>query len=207
LQPSKLQLWGLNSTSADSSSIPPIANSATTSAIPSASTSAVATDHKVVVGGPSILAYQPSNITAQVGDTITFEFHEKNHTVTASSFATPCRSLSSTSLRNVGFDSGFMPVADGATIFPTFTIRVNDTNPIWAFCQQATHCGQGMVFSVNAVESGPKNFSAFEALAKQLNGTGSANQSNSAGGMKGIYHCAGTMATILGIVLGATLLL
>jgi len=28
-----------------------------------------------------------------------------------------------------------------------------------------------MVFSANAVESGPKNFAAFQALAKQLNGT------------------------------------
>lgn len=84
------------------------------------------------------------------------------------------------------------------------------TNPIWAYCQQATHCGQGMVFSANAVESGPKNFSAFQALAKQLNGTSpSANQSNGAGGMKGIkfdYHCAGTMAAILSTVLGVTLL-
>jgi len=28
-----------------------------------------------------------------------------------------------------------------------------------------------MVFSANAVESGPKNFAAFQALAKELNGT------------------------------------
>lgn len=140
-----------------------------TSATTTTSTPASGTDHKIIVGGPNIIAYSPSNITAQVGDTITFEFHQKNHTVTASSFNTPCRALSTTG--GVGFDSGFMPVADGATTFPTFTILVNDTNPIWAYCQQVTHCGQGMVFSANAVESGPKNFSAFQALAKQQNGT------------------------------------
>jgi len=32
-----------------------------------------------------------------------------------------------------------------------------------------------MVFSANAVESGPKNFAAFQALAKQLNGTITSN--------------------------------
>ncbi|KAF8163188.1 hypothetical protein B0H34DRAFT_764538 [Crassisporium funariophilum] len=129
-------------------------------------------DHKVIVGGPGLLTYSPSNITAQVGDTITFEFHEKNHTVTASSFDAPCRALALTGLNGqVGFDSGFKPVASGATTFPSYTIRVNDTNPIWAYCRQGNHCGQGMVFSANAVETGSKNFGAFQALAKQLNGT------------------------------------
>jgi plastocyanin len=32
-----------------------------------------AADHRIVVGGPNTLAYTPSNITAAVGDTITFE--------------------------------------------------------------------------------------------------------------------------------------
>jgi len=36
-----------------------------------------------------------------------------------------------------------------------------------------------MVFSANAVESGPKNFAAFQALAKQLNGTSSTTQPSS----------------------------
>jgi plastocyanin len=142
----------------------------TTSTAPSTSSSTVPTsrDHKVIVGGTS-LAFNPPNITAQVGDTITFEFRQKNHTVTASSFEAPCRDLSSTT----GFDSGYIPVADGTTKSPTYTVQVNDTKPIWAFCKQGNHCGQGMVFAANAVESGPKNFAAFLALAKQSNGSSS----------------------------------
>jgi plastocyanin len=137
-----------------------------------APTASAGIDHKVIVGGPGVLAYSPSNITAQVGDTITFEFHQKNHTATASSFDAPCRALALTSTTGqVGFDSGFIPVADGSTTFPTYTVRVNDTLPIWVYCRQGNHCGSGMVFSANAVESGPKNFAAFQALAKQLNGT------------------------------------
>ncbi|KAF5330438.1 hypothetical protein D9619_005835 [Psilocybe cf. subviscida] len=145
----------------------------TNTATTPAPTSTGSVDHKIIVGGPNILTYSPSNITAAIGDTITFEFHQKNHTVTQSSFDAPCRALASTSTTNqVGFDSGFMAVADSVTTgFPTITITVNDTAPIWAYCRQANHCGQGMVFAVNAVESGPKNFAAFQALAKQLNGT------------------------------------
>lgn len=73
----------------------------------SAPTTAAPTDHKVIVGGPGKLVYDPSNITAQAGDTVTFEFHQKNHTITASSFPAPCRALSLTSTTGeVGFDSG-----------------------------------------------------------------------------------------------------
>jgi hypothetical protein len=35
------------------------------------------TDHKVIVGGPGKLIFDPANITAQAGDTVTFEFRQK----------------------------------------------------------------------------------------------------------------------------------
>lgn len=80
-----------------------------TTASSGAPTSTGSVDHKVVVGGTGVLAYNPSNITAQVGDTVTFEFHQVNHTVTQSSFNTPCRALSLTSTTGaVGFDSGLL---------------------------------------------------------------------------------------------------
>ena len=110
-------------------------------------------DHKIIVGGTGVLAFSPANISASVGDTITFEFHQKNHTIIQSAYSTPCRALASTSTTGqIGFDSGFMPVGDDVTTgFPTYTVTVNDTNPIWAYCRQLTHCGQGMVFAANAV--------------------------------------------------------
>jgi plastocyanin len=143
---------------ASGSSSPPTVSSATTS-VPVPTPSNGVSDHKIIVGGANVLAFTPSNITAQPGDTITFEFRQKNHTVTASSFEDPCRS-------NGGFDSGFKPVADGAASFPTYTLKVNDTKPIWAFCKQGNHCSSGMVFSVNAVESSAKNYDAFRDAAK-----------------------------------------
>jgi hypothetical protein len=97
---------------------------------------------------------------------VTFEFHPKNHTVTQSSFLNPCTSLQQTT-GVAGFKSGFMFVASDATSFPTFQIRINDTAPIWGYCGQTNHCSSGMVFAINAVESGPNNFAAFQQLAKQ----------------------------------------
>ncbi|EAU88599.2 hypothetical protein CC1G_04305 [Coprinopsis cinerea okayama7 len=138
------------------------APSATSSGTPTPT--GTGTDHKVLVGDGGSLAFSPANITAQVGDTITFEFRSKNHTVTASSFDQPCVPLSQTNPLS-GFDSGYIPVAAGETNFQTFTIRVNDTRPIWAYCAQGQHCANGMVFAANAVEDGPRNFEAFKALA------------------------------------------
>ncbi|KII88409.1 hypothetical protein PLICRDRAFT_111045 [Plicaturopsis crispa FD-325 SS-3] len=135
-------------------------------------------DHKITVGDNGQLAYSPANISAAIGDTVTFEFHPKNHTVTQSSFLKPCQPLADTSSTGqVGFASGFMPVSADNTTFPTFQIKINDTAPIWGFCGQTGHCGQGMVFSINAVESGPNNFAAFQALAKSINGTSTSTSS------------------------------
>jgi len=144
---------------AASAGSPPTVSSATT---PVSTTSAVPSskDHRVIVGGTGVLAFNPNTVTAQPGDTITFEFRQKNHTVTSSTFEDPCHS-------NGGFDSGFHPVADGASNFPTWTLPVNDTKPIWAYCKQGNHCSSGMVFAVNSVESSTKNFNAFRDSAKQ----------------------------------------
>ena len=83
-----------------SSSSPTVSSPSVPAATSSGTSSG--TDHKITVGGPGVLTFSPPNITAQVGDTITFEFHQKNHTVTSSSFDFPCQDSSSTG----GFDSG-----------------------------------------------------------------------------------------------------
>jgi plastocyanin len=110
----------------------------TTSA--SATPTSVGTTYWVIVGGSGgQLTFSPSNISANVGDVVTFEMRQKNHTVTASSFAQPCTPLSQTNpSADEIFDSGFMPVGNVVNEFPTFSIRVNSTDPIWAFCGQVS---------------------------------------------------------------------
>ncbi len=45
--------------------------------------------------------------------------------------------------------------------------RFPQTAPIWGYCGQTGHCAAGMVFSINAVESGPNNFENFQLLAEE----------------------------------------
>ncbi|KAJ7505641.1 hypothetical protein B0H11DRAFT_1850878 [Mycena galericulata] len=138
----------------------------------------------VIQVGLNGLSYTPSNITAAVGDIVTFEFHPKNHTVTQSSFQNPCKALAETSTTGqIGFKSGFVPVAATETVFPTFNITINDTEPIWGYCGQQgppVHCTSGMVFSINAVEDSPNNFAAFQKLAND-SGISAAGSSTYAG--------------------------
>jgi plastocyanin len=131
---------------------------------------------KVTVGASGQLAFNPPHVSASPRDIIQFEFHQKNHSVTQSSFANPCVQLNANGV--VGFDSDFQPVSADATTFPTWNLVVNDTAPIWAYCRQANHCGSGMVFAVNSVESSARNFSAFQSLAMAINGTGTPSSSN-----------------------------
>jgi plastocyanin len=121
--------------------------------------------HVVKVGGPAGLVYDPEEIKANVGDMIVFEFLAKNHTVTQSPFDTPCKKLEG------GMDSGFIANADNAIIpAPQMAMQVTTDKPLWFYCRQATHCGKGMVFSVNAPAD--KTHAQFKQKAIEQNGTG-----------------------------------
>ncbi|KAG9019559.1 hypothetical protein FRB90_000467 [Tulasnella sp. 427] len=116
------------------------------------------TTHSVVVGA-SGLTFTPNQVTAAVGDIVTFEFHPKNHTLTQSTFASPCSPMSG------GVDSGFMPVAATATEFPVFSFKINEVTPLWFYCAQGTHCQSGMVMAINVNTSSPNTFDAYLAKA------------------------------------------
>jgi len=128
------------------------------------------THHHVDVGPNGQLVYNPPYISADVGDKVTFVFHQKNHTATQSAFATPCSPLlGGDGVTHIGFSSGFNPVGANVTSdFPTASLTVLDAKPIWIYCQQTvpvSHCHSGMVFAVNPPTSGSNTFAAFQALA------------------------------------------
>jgi plastocyanin len=131
--------------------------------------SADGSEIKVTVGKDGGLTFDPANVVAKPRDRIVFEFVSKNHTITQSSFAAPCDALR-TAAGASGIDSGFMPIVAGQAN-PTFTVLVNDTTPLYFHCAQTGHCGKGMVFSVNTDEQGARSSTAFQTLAKQVNGT------------------------------------
>ncbi|KAK2753921.1 hypothetical protein FQN54_007280 [Arachnomyces sp. PD_36] len=114
--------------------------------------------HQVTVGGEAGLVFAPEQLTAAVGDMVQFNFQSENHTVTQSGFDTPCDRLAG------GIDSGFMPnPTDSVTPPPTMMFQVTTTEPVWMYCRQEGHCGQGMVFSINPTAD--KSHEAFKANA------------------------------------------
>ena len=88
--------------------------------------------------------------------------------------------------------------------FPTYTITVNDTQPIWVYCAQAantaaSHCGQGMVFAVNCGADGTANsFTNFKnaalAVGQSLasNGTASGTATSSGSSSSSSSSSTGT---------------
>ncbi|KAL4075411.1 hypothetical protein V8B97DRAFT_1915992 [Scleroderma yunnanense] len=156
----------------------------TNSSTPSSSSNGTGTSHTVVVG--SGLTFNPSNITASPGDTVTFEFQQGDHSATQSTFASPCSPLTS------GFDSGYL-------INANYSITVNDTNPIWVYCKQSDHCSEGMVFSVNAPTTGSETFSAFQAKAE-------GKSTSSSSGTTKVGYSVGAMTACVGIGLALLVL-
>ena len=108
--------------------------------------SAFAADHKVAVGTKTgELVFNPDTITAAEGDTVTFRFWPKNHSIAQAAFNSPCTPL------NNGFWSGFVPTTDTQNVANwTFTYEVtNASAPVWFYCTQGKHCQNGMVGVIN----------------------------------------------------------
>jgi plastocyanin len=104
----------------------------------------------VAVAMNGSLTFSPNKLVAQPGEFVQFQFHAGNHTVTQSTFDKPCEPIAQNS--NVtGFHSGFLPAAASAEMgmFPTYTIQINSTGPLWLYCAQGKHCGNGMVMVIN----------------------------------------------------------
>jgi len=116
------------------------------------------TTHNVLVGADDSLTFSPDYTTANVNDTIAFSFVSGNHTVTQSTFESPCTNFS-----NSGIDSGFVPVPNNVTSLPQFLYTLTTSNPLWFYCRQTGHCGKGMVFAINPTVN--ESFIAFQYAA------------------------------------------
>ena len=111
-----------------------------------------------------MLSYSPPSISAAIGDIVIFTFMDKNHTVTQSSFNTPCVEMAG------GVNSMFRPNPNNAiSPAPTYEFQVMVSSPLWFYCQQKGHCGKGMVFSINPTAT--KTQAMFQQMAMQQNGT------------------------------------
>ncbi|KJA27363.1 hypothetical protein HYPSUDRAFT_929959 [Hypholoma sublateritium FD-334 SS-4] len=144
----------------------PSTTSAAAAVIPSAPANS-GNQININVGAGGAFIYSPANISAPVGSLVTFYFPgDIPHSVSQSTFANPCTYLAAdpnNASAPVGFDSGLVTAS-------TFTINVTDENPIWFHCRQLTHCGSGMVGSINAPLNGTNTYANFLAAAVALGG-------------------------------------
>ncbi|KAG9019033.1 hypothetical protein FS842_007940, partial [Serendipita sp. 407] len=108
----------------------------------------------------------------------------------------------------IGFDSGFVAGKPDSSAF--YEVKVNDTKPIWAYCRQTGHCGQGMVFAINPDDTSARSFSAFVSLAKTINGTtgggsgsgtgsGSGSTSGSGSGNAAAHSASSVVGGLVGV--------
>ncbi|KAF1964188.1 Cupredoxin [Bimuria novae-zelandiae CBS 107.79] len=138
--------------------------------------SAIAVDHLVVVGNGS-LTFEPANLTAAEGDTVTFKFWPKSHSVAQAAFAKPCEPMEN------GFWSGFIPSEKGAAA-TTFMIEIkNASQPLWYYCSRGNHCQEGMVGVINPPASGQKTLAAFAKAAANATNSTSPTSATAVGGM------------------------
>jgi plastocyanin len=141
----------------------------------------------VAPGGGTNFVFSPNNVTASNGTVVTFFFQPgTQHSVTQSSFAEPCTFLAAANGSSGGFDSGLVDAVQ-------FSITItDDTQPIWFHCKQVTHCGLGMVGSINAPTTGNNTFSAFMSAALAIGGNEKTETDNGfvAGGVNAVASVA-----------------
>ncbi|KAK0643861.1 Cupredoxin [Cercophora newfieldiana] len=133
----------------------------TTAALSLLASIAAAKHYDVTVGKNGQLRFDPETLVAEIGDTITYNYFARNHSVTQSSFEKPCQPEAG------GFFSGFVPTeSPDVASRTTFTITVKDSKPIWVYCSQTNgnHCQSGMVHAINAPSQG-NTFAKFKDLA------------------------------------------
>lgn len=152
---------------------------------------AQAVNIQVVSVGKSVtnqtgLKFWPSNIQADVGSMVQFQFWVGNHTVTQSNFDNPCIPINNVNSSAVGIYSGYMPVGASAdmSMIPTYTVTIKDTKPIWIYCSQAKHCqaGMSMVINENTSANSSRSLTNYQSLAQSATGSNIVPNDSTSGG-------------------------
>ena len=103
--------------------------------------------------------FWPETLTAEPGSVVQFQFWAGNHTATQSTFDDPCTPLgqgaaaanNGTGAGQSGINSGYQPadasLPDGWA--STYSIMINNTDPLWFYCAQGDHCQNGMALVIN----------------------------------------------------------
>ncbi|KAJ6179777.1 hypothetical protein N7519_010238 [Penicillium mononematosum] len=107
--------------------------------------------HTIQVG-PKSNPHQfvPTDVTAKVGDIVVFEFYPTNHSVVKADYLAPCVPASEDVYYSGAFETFNEHNGQLVGPPPTWTLRVNDTNPSFFYCTAIDSCiKNGMVGVIN----------------------------------------------------------
>lgn len=105
----------------------------------SESSSSAAATYTVSVGRANH-QFDPDVIQANVGDIVEFDFYPTNHSVIRAAYKYPCVPYELTVPKAEGFFSGFQPVDAILDDPPKWTLRINDTDPVFFYCGAPGSC-------------------------------------------------------------------
>ncbi|KAK0731085.1 hypothetical protein B0H67DRAFT_548906 [Lasiosphaeris hirsuta] len=101
--------------------------------------------------GALLHQFSPDNVTANVGDTIRFNFYPGGHRVARAEYKIPCIPYEYTGANKKGFWSGVFSPQTIQNPPPHYDVVVNDTEPIFFYCGAPASCTDyGMVGVINA---------------------------------------------------------
>ncbi|TFY80698.1 hypothetical protein EWM64_g3321 [Hericium alpestre] len=123
--------------------------------------------------------FQPQRVTAELGDTVFFNFSLGNHTATQSTFSAPCVPAHDSDSTINGFNSMFRDAGNetAVTILSVPMLAQNVNQTMWFFDYNT--CGQGGVGVINDNESSTATLAGFARNAIRLNGTDDATSTSS----------------------------
>ncbi|KNG52663.1 plastocyanin-like-like protein [Stemphylium lycopersici] len=139
-----------------------------TSAMPASSIRTTGVVHRVYAGSTAAnngLHFEPENVVAAPGDVMEFHFLPKAHTLTQSSFSSPCTPLDAPD----AIFSGFNFNTTEGEAENVFSFVVQHTNPIWYYCSQTNgdHCQKGMAGVINQDFSSDNTLARYKEMAKE----------------------------------------
>jgi plastocyanin len=123
--------------------------------------------HTVLVGSGGDFQYHPNSINASVGDVVSFLFYPTNHSVIRGEYtgSQACGSAGCNPCVPVDLIDPTVPAfasknfltqelpSEANMATQSYNLTVNDTAPIWFYCDAIDSCLNGMVGVINPVRT------------------------------------------------------
>ncbi|KAJ5787622.1 Cupredoxin [Penicillium paradoxum] len=154
-------------TAAQDSDLPsPTGSVSDSSSTPTATSSSGPATHTIKVGHKSDPhQFSPTDIKANAGDLVVFEFYPTNHSVVKADYLSPCVPAEEGLFNSEAFEDFNQENGQIIGPPPTWSLRINNTEPTFFYCTAIDSCTKnGMVGAINPNSSQTWNTQYQKAL-------------------------------------------